>query len=395
MSLNIVKRIKGPAVVSFKQASFFSQDDIVINLSPTLFDVQSSAYGVVSQRIDDYQAACQFTPLGIPSAAIFDIYNRIAAKPLNAFMADSWRISAVDHATNNTLAIAAHGIANGTPARIFSIEGAVPGGLDETTLYYTRAYDAGNITLHATQAAALAGTGAIDLTSAGTGKLGLVEQQPLRIQSLDTGEYIEFHNAVVSGLPPLTFGATAQLFGQMSFAMFPKFGVARSTADSVFSEGVAAVTASLDPSLIITQPYLGQWGSAPWDSFETETGFTMQIQLQTSNDQADSIGTGMISLQSLSVQVQGQPIGISESALVAALKIQGSGAVRGGLLGGEDLNIVGTGVYARLYNALLNSGGLTYGATNPRINQLTWQASRTVTAGVADPLFYLGSAAPV
>src|SRR5690606_17102115 len=100
--------------------------------------------------------------------------------------------------------------------------------------------------------------------------------------------------------------------------------------------------------LIITQPYTGTWGASPWDNFETEAGFTMTFNMATSNDQADSIGTGMISLSSLAVQVAGQPIGITETQLATAMKIQGAGAVRGGALSGTDLDIAGTGVFARL-----------------------------------------------
>lgn len=394
MAINIVKTIKGPCVIRYKQADFFSQDDVTVEFSPTLFEVQSSAYGPVDSRVDDQLAQSQFTPMGVWGSEILGIYNSVANKKLNDWMADNWRVSAVDAATNDDLAIAAT-IPDGTPVRIFALDGAVPAGVDEDTLYYTNERATGFYTLHATQAAAIAGTGVIDLTDAGSGKITLIEQQPVRIQELNTGDYLDLHNAVVSQLPGITFGATVQLFGQMQLRAFPKFGVARATADSVYSEGNAAVTASLNPAGVITQPYTFSWGAAPWDALEAKEGISMTFNMTLNDDTADSIGVGMLSLGNLAVQVQAQPAAeITQAALLAKMKVQGAGAVRGASLAGDDLDISGAGVFARLYNAALIAAPLAWGPTVNRVGSLTWQATRTVTAGVADPLFLLATAAP-
>lgn len=395
MSQPITKVIKGPAVVEFAQASYFSQDDVVVNMSPALFDVNSSAFGSIGQRIDDFQASVQFIPMGRPDADMLAIFNKVATKPLNAFMADMVSVSAVN-ATDDELTSASHGLADGTPARIFSIGGAVPAGSDEDTLYYTHAIDANTLTLHDSQAEGISGANAVDLTDAGSGKLRLIEQQPLRIQSLVDGEYIEFANACVSQLPNLRLAAASQIFSSaLGFRMFPKFGVARATAGSVYSTGSAAITASLDPDTVITQPYAAAWGaSAPWDDFEFEEGAEVSFQLALNDNRTDSQGTGMVSLQSLTVSVSGKPVGPSDDDVAAAMKLQGAGAVRGASLGGDDLDLSGTGLYFRLYNAHLQQGSLVYGSVNQRLGDASWQAGRTVTAGVADPLFYIGTVAP-
>lgn len=392
MPLNIAKTLKGPCVVSFKQADFFSQDDVTVDLSPSLFSVDSSAHGPIDQRIDDHLAQVQFSPMGVWNEAMRGIYNSIAAKPLNSFLADSWRVTDTDAATD-TLEISSHGIVDGTPVRFFTRGGNLPSGVAEATLYYTHAVDTDNVTLHASQAEGISGANPVDITADDeSGYLFLIEQQPLRIQSLGSGDFITLHNAVVSQLAPLQFGATQQLVGQKQFRAFPKFGVDRATADSVYTTGNAPVTATLNAATILTQPYALDWGAAPWDSFEAKNGVTMTFNMQTTEDRADSIGVGMLSLSGLSVQVQAQPIGnLTEDHVLAKMKLQGAGAARGVSLSGDDLNIVGTGVYARLYNAALVNAGLVWSSVNDRMPQMTWQGTK---AAVSDPLFYVGEAAP-
>lgn len=76
-----------------------------------------------------------------------------------------------------------HGIQTGCPVTVgFTVGGAVPGGTTANTIYYARAVDANTITLHATQGGAVAGTGIIDVTSAGT--------TPLLIFSFHSAYYV-------------------------------------------------------------------------------------------------------------------------------------------------------------------------------------------------------------
>jgi hypothetical protein len=61
----------------------------------------------------------------------------------------------------------------------------------------------------------------------------------------------------------------------------------------------------------------------------------------------------------------------------------------------DNLNITATGVYVRLARAALVETGLAYGNTAKRISETSWIATRSITGGTPDPLFFVGVAAPV
>lgn len=74
-----------------------------------------------------------------------------------------------DFATDNELAIAAHGHVDGDGPFVASSATTLPAGLVAGTLYWVNAVDSGNVTLHLSEQEALAGTNEIVLTDDGTG----------------------------------------------------------------------------------------------------------------------------------------------------------------------------------------------------------------------------------
>ena len=86
---------------------------------------------------------------------------------------------------------------------------------------------------------------------------------------------------------------------------------------------------------------------------------------------------------------------LSSDALKTALGLQGPGAtpaaVRGATLQGNDLYVFGTGVDLRLTAAALIGGPALWSAVVDRVGDLEWRACRKFTAGVAQPLYYVGS----
>lgn len=381
----------GPAVIKYKGASFWSRDSIVFDPSLLTFGVETDRFAQVDQRLDQVQASVQFTPIGIlADLAVLFPYADLA---LGEWITLKRVVNAVTNAAN-TLTLTAHGMAQATPVRIFS-SGAVPAGLDATTLYYVRETDANTIKLYPTEADANADTNAVSITDDGSGEMTLVEQWPLTIHSR-SGKKLVLHNAAVSQMPSLNFRATEQLFGQISFAAYPKFGETYDEENSIYTlTNEALVEPSFNPASVITQPYTAGWGaSAPWDSFTSKEGLQMSFNMSLEAQLTDSAGLITQKLSSLSVEVTGQPIGPAESDLLTKLGLQGSGNFRGKSMAGDDLNISATGVYARLYNAALTGGPQQFSSNQDRIGNLTWQATRSFTASVPDPLFYVGSAAP-
>ena len=107
-------------------------------------------------------------------------------------------------------------------------------------------------------------------------------------------------------------------------------------------------------------------------------------------DDASGVLTRRIS--SLTATAKAQPMGPDLAALMTALLLQGAGATRGRSLAGTDLDLAGTGVFVRLYDAALTGGPAQWATKADRIGELTWQATRK--GGAADPLFLLATASP-
>ncbi len=77
-------------------------------------------------------------------------------------------ISSVDTGTDVVTTGAAHGLLTGQPVQ-FSTSGTLPAGLATSTTYYVNVASDTTFTAHTTNAAAVAGTGAVDITDTGTG----------------------------------------------------------------------------------------------------------------------------------------------------------------------------------------------------------------------------------
>lgn len=74
------------------------------------------------------------------------------------------------NAATDVLTVAGgHGLVTGEGVSFWTQGGALPGGLTYGTIYYARVIDSTTFTVHATQDAAAAGTGIINITSAGSG----------------------------------------------------------------------------------------------------------------------------------------------------------------------------------------------------------------------------------
>lgn len=212
------------------------------------------------------------------------------------------------------------------------------------------------------------------------------------------GQQLTFKAAAVTRMPSLHLGVEGPLLGEMEFTAIGTDNTAWSDeAKRVAVATVAFSDTSFDKTLIYHQPYTTSWGAvSPWDAIETEDGVTFESDLQVSPEKVDSSGTVNMSVVSITAQARFLPKGISETNLIALLKLQGSGVARGMKLSGneKDLTCAGTGVHFILYNAAPTSGPLQFGAEVPRSGEIGFVSVRTFTAGALDALFYVGAAAP-
>lgn len=155
---------------------------------------------------------------------------------------------------------------------------------------------------------------------------------------------------------------------------------------TVQQEGTAGL-----PEIVLLQ-------DSPWGNFETREGMKVSFAMTLTEDSGDAIGHYDTVFGGLTVRASGLPQGVTEAQMLAAAGVQGPTSVRGRRLseGAHDLDISGEGVFFRMYAANLRKAGLVYGATKQRVPDLEWAASRTIGAGGAlNPLFYIGTAAPV
>lgn len=208
------------------------------------------------------------------------------------------------------------------------------------------------------------------------------------------GTKITVPNAAITKLPNLRFGVAQTIQGSMTFTGLLKNSTAPETAGAywvVTSESYPGDTgfASTD---ILTRAYSSAWGSSPWDSFLTEKGWDVQLDMTTAPQLVDGLGTVDITLQELKVTATAIPVGPTETQVLAAM--QQNQAMGTSYATANDLIISATGVYFKMSKAGLMEADLGWGAQRKRIGPCKWMATRTVTAGVPDPLYYIGTSAP-
>jgi hypothetical protein len=199
-------------------------------------------------------------------------------------------------------------------------------------------------------------------------------------------------------MPNITLGATRPLLGDVQFTCLHAEASDWGDANSLFTDTEEAYPGDTgyNKADIITQPYTCDWGAvSPWDEFTTKDGVSVEFTLQLNPEVNDHKGLFDYTFQNLEVSAKLQPEGVTPAQVLATLKHQGAGAVRGRSVSSTDpLNIVGTGVYVRLTGASPVLGAEAYGATSRRVGQMEWRATRTWTDGVAEPLFVVATEDP-
>jgi hypothetical protein len=203
-------------------------------------------------------------------------------------------------------------------------------------------------------------------------------------------------NASLTSMPALRLGVGKTLQGNVTFTGLLKNSTAPEAAGAYYaiaSESYPGDT-GWATSDIKTLAYASAWGgSAPWDAFLTQEGWEIAFGLQLSPQMVDGCGTVDMSLQALTVTATAIPVGPSLAQLHTAM--HENLALGSSMASANDLIVSATGVYFSLANAGLIDMQAAWGSQSKRLGACQWQANRTVTTGVADPLFFIGTAAPV
>ncbi len=390
---SLTQVIGGPAIVTYRGGSFFSKGDITLQIAPEVFEIETDVFGIVDRRVRGQPVKISFTPAGEWENLI--VLFPYALIPFGDLITPVRTMGVV---VANAINLPNHKLQSGDAVYAKNVGGALPTGISAGTLYYVHAVSSDAVTIHTTRALGVSGASPIAVSNNGTGTNRFVVNNPLTIQTIDpaNGQLITLFNAAVTKMPDINATATATLLGDVEFEAFIVDGSALSDPASLYSIQSSPYQGdtTFDPSNILTQPISVSWGStAPWDSFYTKSGVQVNFALALQNIDIDGYGVLSKRISDLSVTAKMMPIGVESSDLLTALQLQGTGAAIGRSMGqnGHNLNLSATGFYARLYQAGLQGGPELFSRSKDRIGEISFIATRSFTAGVPNPLFFVGT----
>jgi hypothetical protein len=398
MPVNTSTILGGPALVQFRGATFYSKGNITLASSKETFNIDTDRFGKVDERVSDESLIVEFEPAG--EFENLSVLWPFAATLLGSLVSpQALLVSAINLGTEQLTIPTGNGLVTADDVLVHVETGGVlpaaTPALTQTTRYFVRVIDATTVQLHPTAADATNNTNAINFTGSGTGAFYLDRDWPLVIHTY-AGIKLTLYNAAVVQMPALRLSAVQTLIGAVRFEAFLRNGTDWNNAAARWVIAAAALSdTSFNPVNILTQPYTAAWGAvAPWDSFQTKEGWEVGFNLGLAPVMTDALGVVTRRLTGLDVTARATPAGIDESQLFTKLLLQDAGAVRGRSLSGDSLNLSATGVYVRLYGAALKTAAENFSSGLERMGQLEWFATRTFAAGVPNPLFFVGTAAP-
>jgi hypothetical protein len=212
------------------------------------------------------------------------------------------------------------------------------------------------------------------------------------------GKQHTYKVGALTGLSGLAFAPNLPLFdGEVTFTCIGDSTEAWSATGHFAAEASVAFTdVSFDQAKDFRLHYTAAWGStAPWNNIETEAGFKVGFDLQLGEQLNDKQGLIDMYLTGLVVTATFTPQAIAESDVLAAMGIQGTGAVRGRRIGALANNLVlSTGVVGdptfSLFNCVLKGSATQYGVSVGRIGELALQSVLKITSGASTPVFAIG-----
>jgi hypothetical protein len=220
---------------------------------------------------------------------------------------------------------------------------------------------------------------------------------PLVIHTF-AGRKFTVHNAALTSMPNLSTGVATTLTEDMEFTGLLVNEADPSDVNSYYTDAAVAYDGNtdFDTADIITPVMSSAWGAVtPWDSFNTQEGWNVSFDLSLSPVLVDGLGTVDMILQELQVTATAIPVGPTVDDLLAAQGINATALGSSVQASSEDLIISGTGLHIEIYNAALVESEVMHSSEEKALGSSDWIATRTITACVADPLFYIGTTAPV
>lgn len=194
--------------------------------------------------------------------------------------------------------------------------------------------------------------------------------------------------AAITKIPTVKCSANSTAIGSVEFTGLLKKGGDPSLAADYFTKGVGGTVQAtgFDPAGIITAPYSATLGGSL--SFMSEAGFDISFDVKMNPVKVDGIGTVDMSFQDIDFTVTCIPTGVADTSFDTYF---------GSLNAGEELAAVSLDI------STFTVGGINFDSTSVqimdlqrrfspndnRLGQLTLKSKRTVTSGVANPIYTL------
>jgi hypothetical protein len=383
----------GPAIVTYRGYSFFTQAGYTLDWTNETFPVIVDNYQQVDERVRRIPTKITFIPAGqwLGLEVLYPYVNI----PFGDYVTPVRTFGVI---VSNHVGLANHNLLTGDSVYVKSDNGGVlPTGLSSGVLYFIRAYSSDAVTFHPTRADAVAGTNIISI-SGGSGINRLVVNNGLTVQNTD-GTLYTFWNAAVTKMPDLNLTAGATPFEEMEISFFPKDGTQMSDPACLYTLSQSAYPGDggIDPATVLTQSPDVSWAvGSPWAAFNTKNG--VKIKFAQTYDDIEVDGQPVLTRRytGLVVTATAQPVGPDQGDLPLKLLVEGVGASIGRSLAsnGGLLAMQSTGMYVTLTKAALRGGPEEWSVKKERIGELTWVGTRTFTGGKPNPIFTVGVYGP-
>lgn len=203
------------------------------------------------------------------------------------------------------------------------------------------------------------------------------------------GVKITLANAAVTEMPTIRLGAAQTICGSIKFAGILSNSTSPDAVGAYYTVASEAYPGD-DGWLagdIPTAVAASAWGdTSPWASFLTEAGWEIQFALGLTPQNVDGLGVVDMRLTGLDVTARCIPVG---PAMADVLEKMGEETPLGSSLAalGADLELTTSAAVVTVKGAAITDCDFQWGLTPKRLGTTVWTATRTITEGVADPLF--------
>lgn len=394
MPISRAQILQGPCQIQFAGSTFYSKGDVTVKINDKTFNVISDAIGLVDYRDDDFMADISFEPDGqVTTALLAVLFPFIQSGILPG--------TSVYGATDRALIVWCRDGSKHTFANV---------ALTKQPTFMASAIKTafGSCTFRALRPLASPWTTKIATFATGTTYPG---DSAYTLANIITTPFLaRWENstpptgtATATSASPAVFGDTADglVIGDTVF----NSGYTNPALNGLFTVATTPTSGTYTLYLYGTTTPLNNTGSSDsgtfvrqnsFDSFTTESGFTIDTNVSLSDVSTDDLGCVDLRFQQIEVTCKCIPVGPQPADLYNSLAIDGSGAIRGRSRAavGASLYLSGAGLFAKLTQAsLVDITPVVASAKKKRVQECTWKTTMTLTSGTPNPPLTLATSA--